>query len=56
MEEVEDQVLQALDAEERATLWRLLARALHDLDGADDLHGAGAGTEPGAPALTPTAP
>ncbi len=32
MEEVEDQVLQALDAEERATLWRLLARALHDVE------------------------
>lgn len=27
-EEIEDDVLQALDAEERATLWRLLARAL----------------------------
>ena len=27
-EEIEDDVLQALDAEERATLWQLLARAL----------------------------
>jgi MarR family transcriptional regulator, temperature-dependent positive regulator of motility len=27
-ESIEDDVLQALDAEERATLWRLLARAL----------------------------
>jgi DNA-binding MarR family transcriptional regulator len=27
-ETIEDDVLQALDAEERATLWRLLARAL----------------------------
>ena len=26
--EIEDEVLQALDAEERATLWRLLSRAL----------------------------
>jgi len=28
-EEIEDDVLQALDAEERATLWRLLTRAVH---------------------------
>jgi DNA-binding MarR family transcriptional regulator len=37
MEEVEDQVLQALDPDERATLWRLLARALHEVedDGAE---------------------
>ena len=28
LEEIEDDVLQALDAEERATLWQLLARAL----------------------------
>jgi DNA-binding MarR family transcriptional regulator len=28
LEEIEDDVLQALDAEERATLWELLARAL----------------------------
>jgi DNA-binding MarR family transcriptional regulator len=27
-EQIEDDVLQALDAEERATLWQLLARAL----------------------------
>ena len=28
-ETIEDDVLQALDADERATLWRLLTRALH---------------------------
>jgi MarR family transcriptional regulator, temperature-dependent positive regulator of motility len=28
-ETIEDEVLQALDPEERATLWRLLTRALH---------------------------
>ncbi len=28
-EEIEDEVLQALDAQERATLWRLLTRALY---------------------------
>jgi DNA-binding MarR family transcriptional regulator len=32
MEEVEDQVLQALDSDERATLWKLLARALHEVE------------------------
>jgi DNA-binding MarR family transcriptional regulator len=47
MEEVEDQVLQALDADERATLWRLLARALHEVE--DD------GVEADAPALAPVA-
>jgi DNA-binding MarR family transcriptional regulator len=36
-ETIEDEVLQALDPEERATLWRLLTRALH-------------GAEPDAPA------
>ena len=43
MEEVENQVLQALDADERATLWKLLACALH---GVED-----AGIEADAPAL-----
>jgi DNA-binding MarR family transcriptional regulator len=38
MEEVENQVLQALDAEERATLWRLLARALHEVEDTPDSH------------------
>jgi DNA-binding MarR family transcriptional regulator len=47
MEEVENQVLQALDAEERATLWRLLARALHEVEDAADAANA--------PALTPAA-
>ena len=28
-EDIEDDVLQALDADERATLWRLLTRAVH---------------------------
>ncbi len=46
MEEVENKVLQALDAEERATLWRLLARALHEVEDVD---------EAGARALTPAA-
>jgi DNA-binding MarR family transcriptional regulator len=46
MEEVENQVLQALDADERATLWRLLARALHEVEDADEAE---------ARALTPTA-
>ena len=32
MEDIEDDVLQALDADERATLWRLLTRALHELE------------------------
>jgi DNA-binding MarR family transcriptional regulator len=32
MEAVENEVLQALDAEERTTLWRLLARALHEVE------------------------
>jgi DNA-binding MarR family transcriptional regulator len=41
---VEDDVLQALDAEDRSTLWELLARALH-------------GAEPScAPALSPESP
>jgi DNA-binding MarR family transcriptional regulator len=39
MEEVENQVLQALSAEERTTLWRLLARALHEVeDAAHETH------------------
>jgi DNA-binding MarR family transcriptional regulator len=47
MEEVENQVLQALNAEERATLWRLLARALHEVEDAPH--------ETDAPALAPAA-
>jgi MarR family transcriptional regulator, temperature-dependent positive regulator of motility len=34
-EEIEDEVLGALDAEERATLWRLLGRALYAAEPAD---------------------
>jgi len=34
-EEIEDEVLQALDAEERATLWHLLSRALYAAEPAD---------------------
>jgi DNA-binding MarR family transcriptional regulator len=34
-EEIEDEVLAALDAEERATLWRLLGRALYAAEPAD---------------------
>jgi DNA-binding MarR family transcriptional regulator len=47
MQEVEDQVLQALDPDERATLWRLLARALHEVE--DD------GVAAAASALAPVA-
>jgi hypothetical protein len=47
MESVEEQVLQALDADERATLWRLLARALHEVE--DDR------VEADGPALAPAA-
>jgi DNA-binding MarR family transcriptional regulator len=47
MEEVEDQVLHALDADERATLWRLLDRALHEVEDAS--------TESDAPGLTTAA-
>lgn len=47
MEEVENQVLQALNAEERATLWTLLARALHEVEDA--------GHEIDTPALAPAA-
>jgi len=47
MEEVENQVLQALNAEERATLWALLARALHEVE--DATH------ETDAPVLAPAA-
>lgn len=36
MEDVENHVLQALDAEERTTLWRLLARALHEVEDVDE--------------------
>jgi DNA-binding MarR family transcriptional regulator len=35
-EAIEDDVLQALDAEERATLWRLLARALEGAEPATE--------------------
>ena len=41
-EDIEDEVLQALDAEERATLWHLLSRALR-------------GAEPSPPTDTPAA-
>jgi DNA-binding MarR family transcriptional regulator len=34
-ESIENDVLQALDAEERAILWKLLARALHGAEHAD---------------------
>ena len=39
-EEIEEEVLQALDAEERATLWRLLTRALRSAEHATDDAGA----------------
>jgi DNA-binding MarR family transcriptional regulator len=35
-ETIEDEVLQALDASERETLWRLLTRALHGAEPHDD--------------------
>jgi DNA-binding MarR family transcriptional regulator len=34
-EQIEDEVLRCLDAEERATLWRLLTRALHGAESAE---------------------
>jgi DNA-binding MarR family transcriptional regulator len=37
-ETIEDDVLQALDADERATLWRLLTRALHGAEPVADEH------------------
>ena len=46
-ESIENEVLQALDAEERAILWRLLARALHGAEHAD--------AEADRPALAPAA-
>ncbi|MFZ0041244.1 MAG: MarR family winged helix-turn-helix transcriptional regulator [Solirubrobacteraceae bacterium] len=45
-ESIENEVLQALDADERATLWRLLTRALHGAEAATE-HETG---EPLAPA------
>ena len=48
-EAIEDDVLQALDGEERATLWRLLTRALRSVDPDDDPAAAAAGEVP----LTP---
>ena len=39
-EAIEDEVLQALDAEERATLWRLLARAVRGAEPAIEDAGA----------------
>jgi DNA-binding MarR family transcriptional regulator len=40
-EEIEDDVLQALDAQERATLWQLLTRALYGVEPpAVELHSA----------------
>jgi DNA-binding MarR family transcriptional regulator len=47
MEEVENQVLQALDPDERTTLWKLLARALREVE---DDH-----VEADVPALAPAA-
>jgi DNA-binding MarR family transcriptional regulator len=42
-EAIEDDVLQALDADERATLWRLLSRALYAAEPAESMaEGAGA--------------
>jgi DNA-binding MarR family transcriptional regulator len=35
-EQIEDDVLRGLDAEERATLWRLLTRALQGAESADE--------------------
>jgi DNA-binding MarR family transcriptional regulator len=39
-EAIEDEVLQALDAEERATLWRLLTRAVRGAEPAIEDAGA----------------
>jgi MarR family transcriptional regulator, lower aerobic nicotinate degradation pathway regulator len=46
LQQIEDDVLRALDAEERAALWHLLTRALHGAEHAADACG---------PTLTPTA-
>ena len=46
-EEIEDDVLRCLDADERLTLWRLLARALHGAE-----HSA---ADDPAPLMTPAA-
>jgi DNA-binding MarR family transcriptional regulator len=47
-EAIEDDVLQALDADERATLWKLLTRALHGAEhGAEDARGATLASTPG---------
>lgn len=46
-EAIEDDVLRALDAEERATLWKLLARAVHGAEPATE--------DASAEALAPTA-
>ncbi len=43
-EDIEDQVLQALDADERATLWQLLTRALRGAEPTPDDATAPAGT------------
>lgn len=48
MHEVENQVLQALDADERATLWGLLARALRGVESVPD--------QADVPTLTPASP
>ncbi|MBV9336355.1 MAG: MarR family transcriptional regulator [Solirubrobacterales bacterium] len=45
LDDIEDEVLHALDAEERATLWELLARALH---GAEPAGAGGCARTPAA--------
>jgi DNA-binding MarR family transcriptional regulator len=39
-EEIEDDVLQALDAQERATLWQLLTRALYGVEPPEEAYSA----------------
>jgi DNA-binding MarR family transcriptional regulator len=53
-EAIEDDVLQALDAEERATLWRLLTRALRGVEPTDDAAATAASGPSGAPLATAT--
>jgi DNA-binding MarR family transcriptional regulator len=53
-ETIEDDVLQALDPEERATLWRLLGRALRGAE-PELIDACGDAGQPGEPLASPTA-
>jgi DNA-binding MarR family transcriptional regulator len=53
-ETIEDEVLQALDADERATLWRLLTRALYGAEPSKDAEPASAAQPPSAETYSAT--